>query len=146
MPEIHHATPTAATAAAVIDAISTEAGLRAFWTDQATAKAEIGSEAVFGFGPNAEMQFHMRVDAIEPASAVSWTCVAGPPEWTGTTVHWSAEALPDGQTLIRFSHTRFPATHDAASESFVWAMVLARLVEYAHSGRPNPFFTRAGGM
>lgn len=146
MPEIQHATIVAAQPEKVTTALSTESGLRAFWTDQATARAEVGSEAVFGFGPNAETQFRMRVDAIEPGREVSWTCVDGPPEWVGTTVRWVAQSMPDGQLMVRFSHTGFPDDYDAAPVSFVWAMVLARLAEYASTGRPSPFFTRVGGM
>lgn len=145
MTEIRHATTTDAPAEAVIRAVTTQEGLRAFWTDQSYAKGEAGSESIFEFGPNAETQFKMRVDAIEP-SEVSWTCRGGPPEWVGSVVRWSTAAVPDGQTLIRFEQTGLPDDYDAAPISFVWAMVLARLAEYAATGRPNPFFVRNNRM
>lgn len=146
MTEVQHATTTSAAPKQVIAAVSTEAGLRAFWTDQAEAKPEVGSVAVFRFGPTGADEFRMRIDSIDADREVTWTCVGGPPEWLESTIRWIAGSLPDGQTMVRFEQKGLPADYDPAPVSFVWAMVLARLAEYAATGLPNPFFQRAAGM
>jgi hypothetical protein len=146
MTDIQHATMSSATPAQVIAAVTSEDGLRGFWTDQVEAKPEVGSVAVFRFGPKGEDEFKMRVDAIDTEREVTWTCVSGPPEWLSGTIHWIAGALPDGQTMARFEQRGLPADYDPAHVSFVWAMVLARLAEYAATGTPNPFFRRVAGM
>lgn len=146
MTDVRHATMSSATPAQVIAAVTSAEGLRAFWTDQAEAKPEVGSVAVFRFGPDGGDEFRMRIDSIEPEREVTWTCVSGPPEWQAGTIHWIAGPLPDGRTMVRFEQRGLPDGYDSAHISFVWAMVLARLAEYAATGTPDPFFRRSAGM
>src|SRR5437868_7089194 len=87
MPDIIHQVVVKAQPAKVREALTTQSGLAAFWTDQTTAEPAVGSKAWFGFGPNAETSFTFEVIAIDD-DRVAWTCLAGPDEWVGTHINW----------------------------------------------------------
>ena len=103
MPTITHETTIHSVPAPIIEALTTEKGLASFWTDQVRAEPKVGSEAWFGFGPNAETQFTFDVAAIDK-DRVEWRCVAGPDEWIGTTVRWTLGPGHDGGTQLKFQH------------------------------------------
>jgi uncharacterized protein YndB with AHSA1/START domain len=145
MPDILHELPIKTGAEALLDAITTAPGLAAFWTDQTEATPEQGSVATFGFGPNRETVFEMRVDTIA-ADRVEWTCVGGPDEWVGTKLGWFLHPNADG-TMLRFEHRDWKRDDGAvASCCYTWAMILDRLNDYVVDGRVNPYFTKASGV
>lgn len=131
---------------AVSDAVSTEAGLKSFWTPDVDAKPEEGSVARFGFGEDQNLR--MRVDRIDPGTEVRWTCVGDFPFWENTVVAWRMQPNPDGPgTRLTFSHTGWPEDqpeHAYASVSYTWGQIVARLHDVLESGRPDPYL--AGGM
>ena len=102
MTNIVHQLDVHAPAAKVREAITTEAGLGAFWTDQVRAEPAVGSKAWFGFGPNADISFTFAVTAIDD-DLVEWKCIDGPDEWVGTTVRWQLSPADHG-TTVRFEH------------------------------------------
>jgi hypothetical protein len=69
----------------VFDAIATLDGPRHWWTTVVTGSAAAGGELRFGFA-GLDEQIVMRVDALQPPSAVGWSCVAHTrdDEWTGS--------------------------------------------------------------
>jgi uncharacterized protein YndB with AHSA1/START domain len=139
MPDVIHEHIYAAAPDQVLEALTTERGLAAFWTDQTSARAEVGSTATFGFGPNAETRFAMRIDAIE-SDRVEWTCTDGPDEWRGTRVRWLLTPS-DAGTQLKFEHLGWASTEGALGMcSYTWAMILDRLERYLASGDPQPYF------
>jgi uncharacterized protein YndB with AHSA1/START domain len=127
---------------AVFDAVSTEDGLRSFWTPDVDARSEVGSIARFGF-EKAPMDLRMRIDRLEPGSEVGWTCVGDFPYWDGTKVRWSLAPNPEGPgTRVTFSHTGWPADqpeYEYASVSYTWGQIVARLHDVLGSGRSDPY-------
>ena len=157
MADIHLGLLLAAPPSRVFEVLSTQKGLSEFWTDQAEVTPVVGSTASFAFGPNGETVFRMRVDKLESASLVEWTCLGDPPPWANTTVRWdlkvatkentifiSDEAAAAGsQTVLHFTHTGWQdADFLFAQVGQTWAMVLNRLSEYVKSPAPMPYFTR----
>jgi uncharacterized protein YndB with AHSA1/START domain len=143
MSEILHATVVAADPAAVRTAVTTSDGLAGFWTDQVRAEPVVGTEAWFGFGPEAAIQFRFDVTGIAD-DAVEWRCTDGPDEWVGTQVRWGFQSSEQG-TSVRFEHSGWrSADGDLARCSFVWGQVLARLDRYLATGTPDPYFHQAG--
>lgn len=142
MPAIVHETTLAAGPAALRQTLTTERGLASFWTDQVDAEPTVGTVAHFGFGPNREMVFDMRIDAIDDEH-VEWTCVGGPDEWMGTTVRWSYRPAEDGATL-RFEHRGW-AREDGGlgSVSYTWALIVERLARCLRDGANDPYFARS---
>ena len=145
MPDILHELQIKAGTDALREAITATDGLAAFWTDQTEATPEQGTIASFGFGPNRETVFEMRIDTIT-SDRVDWTCVSGPDEWVGTKLRWSL--LPDRDaTTLRFEHRDWKREDGAvASCSYTWAMILDGLNHYVIDGRANPYFTKTGDV
>lgn len=127
---------------AVFDAVSTQDGLKSFWTPDVDAVSEVGSVARFGF-EKAPMPIRMRIDRLEPGSEVAWTCIGDFPYWTDTKVRWRMAPNPQGPgTRMTFSHTGWPSDqpeYEYASTSFTWGQIVARLHDVLESGRSDPY-------
>ncbi|UCC93435.1 MAG: SRPBCC domain-containing protein, partial [Thermoplasmata archaeon] len=68
----------------VFSAVTTQEGLRGWWTRQAIAEPRAGHVNQFPFSSG---DFNaMRVVALEPDHRVEWECVEGADEWVGTRV------------------------------------------------------------
>ncbi len=93
---------------AVYEAITTAAGLRAWWTPEAEVAEAEGATSRFGFGASGWTE--MRVDRLVPDSAVEWTCTGQDidnfdptDEWVGTAVSFRLAPAGDG-TQLAFAH------------------------------------------
>jgi len=128
----------------VFEAVSTEAGLKSFWTPNVSAEPEVGSIARFGF-EGAPVALRMRVDRLDPATEVAWTCVGDFPHWEGTQVRWRMSPNPEGLgTRLTFSHTGWPPDqpeHEYASVSYTWGQVVARLHDVVPAGTVDPYLS-----
>jgi uncharacterized protein YndB with AHSA1/START domain len=139
-----HTVDVHASPAALFDALTTSAGLAAFWTTDATAEPRSGSVAQFGF-PSVppEMKLKMNVHSLEPGKQVVWQCLGPFPFWEGSTVTWSLSPAADGATRVLFNHGGFGDGYlepDFGSVNFTWGQVMARLKAFAESGKAQPYF------
>lgn len=100
MADIMHRIAIRAPPEKVYDAVSTPTGLAGWWTTNVKGDGRPGSVADFGF---ADRTTRMRIDQLQPGKSVAWTCLAGPPEWIGSTVHFEFTPSGDG-TVVRFLH------------------------------------------
>ncbi len=125
----------------LFEALTTGAGLAAFWTPDSRAEPRAGSEASFGFAA-APVPLRMRVDTLDSPSRVGWTCLGDFPNWAGTRVSWDLSPGPSaGAAMVLFKHTGFSDNQpeaEFASVAYTWAMVLTALKAYAESGVPAP--------
>lgn len=124
----------------IYEAISTQRGLASFWTADTHAEQKKGSIARFGFGGPV---LEMKVEDLEPGKRVRWSTQRGFDAWNGTTVTWDINPGKDGGAEVWFNHDGWPAAlppKDTASVNFTWAGVVARLKEYAETGKPVPYF------
>jgi uncharacterized protein YndB with AHSA1/START domain len=125
-----------AAAEAVFDAIATPGGLRRWWTTVVTGSAVPGGTLRFGFA-GLEEQIVMHVDAVQPTSAVTWSCVAHTrgDEWTGSVVRFElADHMPQACEL-NFRHTGIAGELVAQG----WEHFLASLAAYAEHGTGSPY-------
>ena len=89
--DLIHRIGIAAPAETIYRALTTEDGIRAWWTTDVTMAAHAGGRAVFGFFGHST-EFQMRISAIEPFSLVRWQCTGGSaPDWVGTTQEFILE-------------------------------------------------------
>ena len=132
MPDILHDFPIRATPATVFAAVSSPAGLDAWWTLGASGEANVGAGFELFFGEEydwratvvrcvTDREFALRIDR---ASA----------DWVGTEVSFRIE--PSGDvSWLRFAHTGWAgATEHYRISSFCWAMylrVLRRWIEHS---------------
>ena len=124
----------------VLEAITTEKGLKSWWTSDVEAKPVIGSEAKFGFF-NREVVFTMRIDKIAPEN-VEWTCVSGPDEWVGTRQKFILVAGEEkGTTSVRFTHAGWKTDSGAFPHcNTTWGHLMILLKQYVEGKNTAPYF------
>jgi uncharacterized protein YndB with AHSA1/START domain len=90
----------------VFDAIATLDGLRRWWTTTVTGSTTPGGALRSGFA-GLDEQIVMRVDAVRPPSALTWSCVAHTrlDEWTGSTVRFRLADRGPQACELNFRHT-----------------------------------------
>ena len=142
MPDICHALTIDSSPERVFDAVNSEAGNRAFWTDQTEYEGIEGSVAVFSFGPNGETQFRFEIVTVDRPRAVTWKCVGGPPEWRPTSIVWTFTPADAGATHVRFEHRGWASAEgELAACTYTWGRILSELDEYVVTGTATPPFT-----
>ena len=82
-------------------ALTTRAGLAAWWTNDTRGESEVDGILEFRFSKGG---FDMKVVELEPGKRVLWKVVDGPKEWIGTKIRWDLRArrrLHDRQLQAR---------------------------------------------
>ena len=120
----------------VFDAIATVDGLRRWWTTIVTGSAASGGTLRFGFA-GLDEQIVMRVDAVRPLSAITWSCVSHTrdDEWTGSTVRFGLADRRSQACELDFRHDGIGRELVAAG----WEHFLASLAAYAEHGTGSPY-------
>ena len=125
-----------APAARVMEALTTESGLRGWNTGHASGTGKPGSTWQLGYGPG--ISFAWKVQEVGP-SHVTWLCTAGPGDSVGTHASYRLTARPDGKTLVEFAHDGWPHTAGAYRKcNTLWGALLHHLARYAETGRIDP--------
>lgn len=125
-----------APAGKVIEALTTEEGLRGWNTAHATGTGKIGSEWRLDYGPG--ISFAWKVESETP-NVVTWLCTAGPGDAVGTRAEYKVFARRDGKTVVEFSHDGWPHTAGAFRKcNTLWGALLHHLARYVETGRPDP--------
>ncbi len=123
----------------VFEAITTQTGLRGWWTADSMAEPRVGSVAVFGFY-NRRLLFRMRIEKLTPGKKVVWTCLGENDEWKGTRLIWQI-SQKEGTTVLRFVHGDWRSTSGYfAYCNSTWGMLMYRLKDYAEGTAPGPYY------
>jgi len=131
----------AAPRSAVYEALTTTAGVAGWWTTKNETTGTVGDVNTYWF-PGAPMSYDLRVAEARDGELVRWQCVAGPPEWVGTTVRWTLSSPSEGATLLLLDHEGFPAVDPMyRMVTLGWAQMVMHLKRYLETGEPTPFFT-----
>ena len=126
-------------------ALTTQAGLQGWWTEDCSMGEGVGAHAAFHFGDTWKV---MRVAGLNPDSEVRWTCtdshIAAPnlqrgDEWTGTDIVF--RLVPRGRyTLLQFEHVGLtPKIECYALCSSGWHQFLGSLKRYVETGKGTPY-------
>jgi uncharacterized protein YndB with AHSA1/START domain len=137
MAELRHQIPINAAPEKVYAALSTQAGLRGWWTLDATADEKVGGKAEFGFD-NRQTIFRMKIEKLEPGKQVVWSCQGEQPEWIGTVLTWDIRR--EGNiTMLRFTQGGWKSTSEMyAMCNSSWGELVHRLRDYAEDKNPGP--------
>src|SRR5580765_2703987 len=100
MKQIIHAVHIHAAPPAVYRALTTEAGLRAWWTTKVDADEREGGVIKFTFAGDFHPQ--MKQIALNPDRSVKWVCVAGHDNWKDNGFTFTLEPRKS-ETLVVFS-------------------------------------------
>ncbi|MGH8505120.1 MAG: SRPBCC family protein [Stenotrophobium sp.] len=144
--ELHFKAP----AAALYAALSTQQGLRGWWTQTCTADEHVGGQACFEFGQNRKL---MRIERLTPDRQVRWQCLESvievdssklpPNEWANTTIVFRINGDSPTHTVLRFEHLGLtPALGCYTQCEGGWDYYLASLQRYVETGAGTPH--RAG--
>lgn len=149
MTHYHRQLIVSASPAAVYEALTTEAGLRRWWTQTCEVDAEEGGLAVFRFGPHHKT---MRIERLDAPREVRWRCedaclaVPGmpPDEWIGTTIVFRLTSDDHGGTLLDLEHVGLePALACWELCRAGWDDFLASLKALLEQGQGRPFIPAA---
>jgi len=139
--ELIHRIGIAAKPQKIYDALTTEEGIKGWWTTDVKMDAEVGGKAVFGF-MNHSTVFQMRIEQLTPPLFVVWKCAeASSPDWVGTTQEFRLEPGYD-EVLLKFSHGGWERGGDHCYYcNTTWGHLLVNLKDYVERGVKNPYFT-----
>jgi uncharacterized protein YndB with AHSA1/START domain len=140
--DLIHRIDIAASGQKIYDAITTEEGIRAWWTNDVKMEAKAGGQALFGF-QNHFIVFQMRIEELTPPLLVRWKCVeSNSPDWIGTTQEFRLEPQNDRETLLKFCHGDWRSGGDHCYYcNTTWGHLLVNLKNYTERGVKNPYFT-----
>lgn len=126
--------------AAVYEALTTEKGLGAVWTEKLVVRPEKGFVNEFDFNDNYGTKF--RNIELTPPLRILWECVQSDPEWVGTTVSFDLEQR-EGVTAVTLRHMGWrELTEFYRFCNYNWAQFLYSLKLYLETGKGQPYQQR----
>ena len=126
-----------ATPATVLEAITTTAGIKGFWTSRADVPSEVGKTLKLEFAV-APLPFDLRLEQSDEHIVV-WRTETFPPHWVGTTIRWDIEPRGDGST-VSFRHAGLDDDEEAGRVSYTWGQIMVQLKAYTETGKADPVF------
>ena len=139
--DLIHLIGIAAPAKTIYEAITTEHGIRAWWTTAVKMDDKVGGQAVFSFF-DFSTAFHMRIEQLTPPSLVRWRCIGGTsPDWVDTTQEFILTPQPDGEVRLKFTHGGWERGGDHCYFcNTTWGHLLVCLKDHCEHGVMNPYF------
>lgn len=138
---IAHRVGIQATVDQVVAALTTAAGITAWWTREVAADLPRDPSFVATFrNSKGEVMgaMKLRVAVLEPNQHVQWTVEAGPDEWPGTKINFFLKREGE-QTIVLFQHLGWREPGEFMSHcSMKWAIFLLSLKSYVESGTGSP--------
>jgi len=140
--DLIHRIDIAAPAEKIYRALTTEDGIRAWWTTDVQMADHAGGIATFGFFDHSTV-FQMRIEQLTRPSRVRWTCVENTSaDWIGTTQDFQLEPHSDGEVLVKFCHGGWKSGGDHCYYcNTTWGHLLVCLKQYVEQNVKNPYFT-----
>ena len=128
----------AAPLARVREAVTTEAGYRAWWAEDTDFD---GKQGTFRFArPEETRSITFRVDRCDDRS-IAMTCIAhqNNPDWLATTLVIDLGATRTG-TRVQLTHAGYPAKNEVYERcSEAWPYFLRSLASYMMTGTGEPY-------
>ena len=125
---------------AVFDALTTEAGLAAVWTDQLAVTPALGAVNTFHFG--AGKPDKMKVVSFEREKRVVWECIDSDPQWIGTEISFALEQR-NGKVAVTLKQEKWRAmTEFYRFCNYNWGIFLLSLKGYCEDGKGMPYQDR----
>jgi uncharacterized protein YndB with AHSA1/START domain len=132
--------PVAADVKTVYDALSTSEGVNGWWSNHTEGPSGVGSVMKVSF-PDAPMTFDFEVVTEEPEKGVTWKTLAGPPEWSDTTISFEIQSDAEGNRSVLFNHDGWKTTDESFPFiAYSWAQILPRLKTLVEEDTADPYF------
>ncbi len=140
MEKIEHINYIKSPIAKVYEALTTQEGLAAVWTEELIVKPTLGFVNEFGFGDNYGTK--MKITKLSPNKEIQWECIASDPEWVGTGVSFELREK-DGVTAVVLKHFDWrELTEFYQWCNYNWGMFLLSLKSYCEDGQGTSYQKR----
>ena len=140
MHDILHDFPIGVPVASVFAAVSSPAGLDAWWTKRSAGKPVEGAEYDLHFGDGYD--WRARVTKCTPDEHFELELTEADDDWKGTRIGFQLEERDTG-TWVRFHHVGWPADNEHYRGScYCWAMYLRVLRRHLEHGESVPYAER----
>lgn len=140
MPEILHLIKIRAPRDAVYRALSTEEGIRNWWTRDAVLAPDVGGGGAFGFYERG-MVIKLKIADRRPPSRMAWDVVSSTGgAFDGTAITFDVKSDEEIASVL-FAHRGFKdVPGNIASATTRWGFYLLSLKHYLETGKgsPNP--------
>jgi uncharacterized protein YndB with AHSA1/START domain len=121
----------------VFNALTKPDEIAHWWTNDLSAKPEVGSLAEFRFSQGTFV-IQFEVAELDEGSKVHWISRQGPPHWKGTSVTWQLTPVQNG-TQVVFNHDGFAQVDERYELTRGnWEYFLASLKSYLETGKGTP--------
>ena len=138
MVDIRQSAPLHVSPERVYRALTTQEGIRAWWTPDAVLDSRIGGTGELGFSDR-EIVTRIRVDELAAPVRVGWTTVSSSASgWEGTTIRFDLRPEAGG-TLLSLEHRGFDRAdggYERAQRG--WCQDLLSLHRYLEAGAGRP--------
>ncbi len=135
-----------APALTVYEALTTQRGIRGWWTASCDAGTAIGEQITVRFGTTFKT---MRIETLRPEAEVRWHVIEAQldvpgltrtKEWVGTTIVFHLEPQSPSATLIQMEHIGLtPQVECFELCSQGWLQFLGSLKTYVETGTGTPY-------
>jgi predicted ester cyclase/uncharacterized protein YndB with AHSA1/START domain len=144
MKTIKHTVDIQASASAVFDALTTQAGLAGWWTATVEAPdAAVGEVIDFRFG--ATFNPDMEITALDRPAVVAWRCVGGHEPWDDNTFRFQIATRGEGCALFfTQEYARELSDEEYGRYNYNWAYYLESLRRLVTTGRGFPYNAPTG--
>ncbi|BBB30204.1 SRPBCC family protein [Neptunomonas japonica] len=137
MADINHRVGIKSSPEAIYEALTTDAGLATWWTNDVSGAGDVGSIIEFRFnggGPD------FVVKELIPNKTVGWQHSGSVPDsWVGTEISFQIDTGQE-QTFVRFTHSGWKEPSDFMAHcSTKWAVFLISLKDSLELGVGKPF-------
>ena len=130
----------------VYEALTTQSGIRAWWTVSSDAGTAVGDEITIRFGTTFKV---MCIESLRPNAEVRWRVIDAQldvpgltrtKEWIGTTIAFQLEPQSASVTRLSMEHiglTPQVECYDLCSQG--WIQFLGSLKSYVETGTGTPY-------
>jgi hypothetical protein len=109
-----------------------------WWTNDLSAKPEVGSLAEFRFNQWGAGVLQFEVAELDAGEKVHWISRQGPPQWAGTSVTWQLTPVHNGTKLV-FTQDGFAQVDEVYEQTRGnWEYFLDSLKSYLETGKGTP--------
>ena len=122
----------------VFKALTHQDEIAHWWTNDLSAKPEVGSLAEFRFTRWGAGVLQFEVAELDAGEKVRWISRQGPPQWAGTSVTWQLTPVQNGTKLV-FTHDGFAQVDEVYEQTRGnWEYFLDSLKSYLETGKGTP--------
>ena len=123
----------------VYDALTTVAGIRNWWTDNADLDGHVGGQGIFRFHYGRTVETRVNIIQLQEPLLVCWAVLESfRPEQNGTIITFELNPT-EGDTMLHFSQDGFAEADDTfALMNTGWAYYLVSLKQYLEKGKGQP--------